>query len=69
MTQIMELFCGKRLNHAQLPYILSKYTFCKMFLCLFLTQYLNIPNFRPEKGGFGPLRAKGPEMGVVITNL
>ena len=34
-----------------------------------VTQYLNIPNFRPEKGGFGPLRAKGPELGVVITNL
>ena len=34
-----------------------------------VTQYLNIPNFRPEKGDFGPLRAKGPEVGVVITNL
>ena len=34
-----------------------------------VTQYLNIPNCRPEKGGFDPLRAKGPELGVVITNL
>ena len=34
-----------------------------------VTQYMNIPNCRPEKGGFGPLRAKGPELGVVIIYL
>ena len=34
-----------------------------------VTQYLNIPNCRPEKRFFGPLRAKGPDLGVVITNL
>ena len=31
--------------------------------------YLNVPNCRPEKRGFDPLRAKDPELGVVITNL
>ena len=32
-------------------------------------QYLNTPNFKPDKFFFGNLRAKGPELRVVITNL
>ena len=71
----MELVCRKPLNHIYLPSLLSKDAFCQIwgvFMSISdvtVTQYLNIPNFRPEKGGFGPLRAKGPDLRVVITNL
>ena len=47
----------------------AKYGVSMSIFDVTVTQYLNIPNFRPEKGGFGPLRAKGPELGMVITNL
>ena len=59
--------------YGSLPYYLkmlsAKYGVSMYISDVTVTQYLNIPNFRPEKGGFGPLRAKGPELGVVITNL
>ena len=72
MAQIMELVCGKPLSRI-LPYYLkmlfAKYGVSMSISDVSVTTYLNIPNLRPEKGGLGPLRAKGPELGVIITNL
>ena len=59
--------------HSGLPYYLkmlsAKYGVSVSISDVTVTQYLNIPNVRPEKGVLGPLRAKGPELRVVITNL
>ena len=34
-----------------------------------VTKYLNLLHFKTEKGVSGPMRPKGPVLGVVITNL
>ena len=47
----------------------TKYGVSMSIFDVTVTHYLNIPNFRPEEGFCAPLRAKGPEMGVVITNM
>ena len=47
----------------------AKYSVSMSISDVTVTQYLNIPNFTPEKFVFGPLGAKGPELKVVITNL
>ena len=47
----------------------AKYGVSMSIFDVTVIQYLSIPNVKPEKGGFGPLRANGPGLGVVITNL
>ena len=75
VVHTMELNWGKSVNHTPAPSrclrMLSTKQMC-VSTSIFgstVTTYLNFLHFRPEKGVSGPLRPKGPELGMVITTL
>jgi len=68
LTRITELDCGKPLNHIRSPSPLSEDAFCQCCVSVSIfdvtvTQYLNIPHFRPEKEGFWSPEDKRPRVG------
>jgi len=58
--------------YGSLPYYIktlsAKYGVSMSISHVTVTQFLNIPNVSPQKF-FGPLKEKGPELGMVIINL
>ena len=72
MVHTVELNWGKLLYHTPPPSPISQDAFCQM-VCLYTyvwshsDKIFEFTPFQARKGGFCPLRQKGPELGVVMV--